>query len=282
MIHNGRFSLPAGTLHDQRAVQRSRARSPAAAVAADRPQRSAAADVDDAAAAGPAVQAPLWLPVDASFVGLRGPVELERAVASITITPVAVVDAGARPLVPVVLAAADYPAATLFFHDEQLYPEPNGFWTHRRARVARHRRRPARTDGAGGVAHASGRDARTPSPSARSAGRAASTLVPGQAVEVELPIIRQRRGAADDRRRLGVFSEGRRSAIRPTAASSASGSKSTAAERRTNTMTTLADLRREYASRALTEDAARCRSDPAVHRVVRGSADSRNCSTSTR
>jgi hypothetical protein len=67
--------------------------------------------------------------VDASFVGLRGPVELERAVASITITPVSVVDAGARPLVPVVLAAAAYPAASLFFHDERLYPEPRGFWT---------------------------------------------------------------------------------------------------------------------------------------------------------
>ncbi len=78
---------------------------------------------------GQQFQAPLWLPVDASFVGLRGPVELERAVAAITITPVAVVDAGARPLVPIVLAAAAYSGATLFFHDEQLYPEPNGFWT---------------------------------------------------------------------------------------------------------------------------------------------------------
>ena len=67
--------------------------------------------------------------MDANFVGLRAPVELERAVASITITPVSVVDAGARPLVPTVLAAGTYPAASLFFHDEQLYPEPQGFWT---------------------------------------------------------------------------------------------------------------------------------------------------------
>jgi hypothetical protein len=74
-------------------------------------------------------QAPLWLPVDANFVGLSGPVELERAVSAITIAPVTVVDAGARPLVPVVLAAAIYPAATLFFHDEILYPEREGFWT---------------------------------------------------------------------------------------------------------------------------------------------------------
>jgi hypothetical protein len=54
-------------------------------------------------------QTTLWLPVDASFVGLRGPVDFERAIESITITPIAVVDAGARPLVPVVLAAANYP-----------------------------------------------------------------------------------------------------------------------------------------------------------------------------
>ena len=63
----------------------------------------------DAAAASRASswQTTLWLPVDASFVGLRGPVELERAIAAITITPIAVVDAGARPLVPIVLAAGE-------------------------------------------------------------------------------------------------------------------------------------------------------------------------------
>lgn len=53
---------------------------------------------------------------------------MERAVEAITITPTAVVDAGARPNVPVVVAAAYYPGASLFFHDEKLYPEPSGFW----------------------------------------------------------------------------------------------------------------------------------------------------------
>ena len=85
--------------------------------------------MDVAAAAGERWQTTLRLPVDASFVGLRGHVEIERAIDAITITPTAVVDAGARPLVPVVLAAAKYPAATLFFHSEQLYPEAQGFWT---------------------------------------------------------------------------------------------------------------------------------------------------------
>jgi hypothetical protein len=72
--------------------------------------------------------ASLWLPVNASFVGLRGPVELEQAIDSIAITPTAVVDAGARPIVPTVTAAAHYGDATLFFHDDRIYPEPNGFW----------------------------------------------------------------------------------------------------------------------------------------------------------
>jgi len=129
VIHNGRFSLPAGNytitvqFNDHAAggalplsLQIGR-NGPSLQTWMVQPQP------------GQQFQTPLWLPVDASFVGLRGPVELERAVASMTITPVTVVDAGARPLVPIVLAAAAYSGATLFFHDEQLYPEPNGFWT---------------------------------------------------------------------------------------------------------------------------------------------------------
>jgi hypothetical protein len=129
VIHNGRFSLPAGNYtisvrFNEHATGGEMPLSlqigrngPSLQTWMVHPQP------------GHQFQTPLWLPVDASFVGLRGPVELERAVAAITITPVAVVDAGARPLVPIVLAAGAYAGATLFFHDEQLYPEPNGFWT---------------------------------------------------------------------------------------------------------------------------------------------------------
>ena len=67
-------------LHDRRPVQRSRAGSRAAAVAAGRPQRSAAATWMLQPQPGEPWQTTLWLPVDASFVGLRGPVELERAI----------------------------------------------------------------------------------------------------------------------------------------------------------------------------------------------------------
>ena len=186
VIHNGRFSLPAGTYDI--AVQ-----------FGDRtPDRALPLSLQ-IGRNGPPLQTwtmqpqprerwqtTLWLPVDASFVGLRGPVEVERAIESITITPVVVVDAGARPLVPVVLAAAHYPPASVFFHDEQLYPEAQGFWTigGRTSRVT--------------VAAPPGQQ--TPvlvrmHPGAKANHVTLSTfgweqhyeLVPGQAVEVELP-----------------------------------------------------------------------------------------------
>ena len=129
VMHNGRFSLPAGT-YDV-AVQ-----------FGDRPPDRPLPLSLQVGRNGPPLQTwtmqpqprerwqtTLWLAVDASFVGLRGPVEFERDIESISITPIAVVDAGARPLVPVVLAAANYPAASMYFHDEQLYPEAAGFWT---------------------------------------------------------------------------------------------------------------------------------------------------------
>lgn len=129
VIHNGRFSLPAGSY----------------AIAIDFNERT----FDRAyplslqiGRNGPPMQTwqiqpqphqrwqtTLWLPVDASFVGFRGPAEIERAIANISITPVAVVDSGDRPRIPVVLSAAAYPAASVYFHEEQMYPEPQGFWT---------------------------------------------------------------------------------------------------------------------------------------------------------
>lgn len=186
VIHNGRFSLPAGTYtisvqFNDRSADRALPLSvqigrngPPLQTWMVQPQ------------AGQQFQTPLWLPVDASFVGLRGPVELERAVASITITPVSIVDAGARPLVPVVLAAATYPAATLFFHDEELYPEPQGFWTlggkpsHVTVAVPLTQTTPVVLR-----MHPGAAENRT---TVSTFGwRRSFTLVPGQAVEVELP-----------------------------------------------------------------------------------------------
>ncbi len=129
VIHNGRFSVPAGTytievtFGDQVpsrptpwSLQIGRIGAPLQTWTLQ-PQP------------GEKWRTSLWLPVDAAFVGLRGPIEMERAVAAITITPSTIVDAGARSRVPPVLSAAAYPGATVFFHNEQMYPEPQGFWT---------------------------------------------------------------------------------------------------------------------------------------------------------
>ena len=53
---------------------------------------------------------------------------MERAIRSITITPLAIVDAGQRARVPEILGAARYDGATVFFHDDSTSPEPTGFW----------------------------------------------------------------------------------------------------------------------------------------------------------
>ena len=129
VIHNGRFSLPAGSY----------------TIAIDFNERTADRPYPlslQIGRNGPPMrtwqvqpqpktrwETRLWLPVDASFVGFRGPAEVERAIANITIAATAVVDSGDRPRIPVVLAAAEYPAASVFFHEEQMYPEPQGFWT---------------------------------------------------------------------------------------------------------------------------------------------------------
>ncbi len=128
VIHNGRFSLPAGTYQievqfNDRAAER---------------EWPLALQIGRV---GPPLQSwtiqaeprqswttTLWLPVNASFVGIRGPNEMERAIDSITITPTAVVDAGARPIVPTVVSAATYGGVSMFFHDDRMYPEPAGFW----------------------------------------------------------------------------------------------------------------------------------------------------------
>ena len=212
VIHNGRFSLPAGSYtisvqFNERSTDRPLPLSlqigrngPPLQTWMLQPQP------------GQQFQTPLWLPVDASFVGLRAPVELERAVASITITPVTVVDAGARPLVPTVLAAVSYPAASLFFHDEQLYPEPQGFWTlgnataHFTVAVPPGQKAPVVLRMHPGATaeqhrHQHVRLAAQLRAGARAGGRSRAAVV------------RQRRRAVDDRRGLGVLSTGRRSEL---------------------------------------------------------------------
>jgi hypothetical protein len=129
VIHNGRFTLPAGTYRiDVTFNERGGEQAWPLSLQIGRvgpPLESWTVRAQP----GQTWTTTLWLPVNASFVGLRGPVELERAIASIAITPIDVVNAGTRPNVPVVTAAAHYGDASMFFHDDRMYPEDKGFWT---------------------------------------------------------------------------------------------------------------------------------------------------------
>ena len=129
VIHNGRFSLPAGTYRiEVQFNDRAAGRTWPLSLQVGRvgpPFQTWNVEAQP----GERWSTALWLPVNASFVGLRGPDDLEPAIDAITITPTTVIDAGARPIVPLVVAAARYGAASLFFHDDRMYPEPAGFWT---------------------------------------------------------------------------------------------------------------------------------------------------------
>ena len=132
VLHNGRFSLPAGRY---RAVALWGARDPLPARA------GATIGLQVGRIGGPLREWPVeptpggtWqqefvLPVDAGFVAFRGSTELERSIASLRIEALDVVDAGARTVTPQVLAAAAYGGLVVLFHDGALYPEPGGFWT---------------------------------------------------------------------------------------------------------------------------------------------------------
>ena len=136
VLHNGRFSLPAGSYRVEVEWAERRVRGPVPiSLQIGRigpPLITWTLDPPS----GDRWQADFALPLDAAFVGFRGSVDLERSIARLTIVPVHVVDRGLRPLVPPVLAASRYAAAAVFFHDEQLYPEPRGFWTMGKRRMA--------------------------------------------------------------------------------------------------------------------------------------------------
>lgn len=131
VLHNGRFSLPAGRY---RVAVTWAARDPLPARAND----AIALQVGRigsplqawtvAPTPGGTWQEEFRLPVDAGFVGFRGTPELERSIASLRVEALDLVDAGARTVTPQVLSAAVFGPVVVTFHDEQLYPENTGFW----------------------------------------------------------------------------------------------------------------------------------------------------------
>jgi len=187
VIHNGRFSLPAGTYAIEVTFgDRVPPRPTPFSLQVGRngpPLQSWMLQP----AAGEKWHTTLWLALDAGFVGFRGPVEMERAIADITITPIAVTDVGARPHAGEVLSAANYGGVMCYFHEEQMYPEPGGFWTVGRQAAVTVAMPAGRTAPVVLRIH-SGGQANTATISTFGWQRRFA-LVPGQAAEVELPVV---------------------------------------------------------------------------------------------
>ncbi|MFP5379990.1 MAG: hypothetical protein ACLGHP_09640, partial [Vicinamibacteria bacterium] len=129
LLHNGRFSLPAGRY--ALAVRWS------AGVDTSRPL-----DVPlQVGRGGPPWQSwrvspvpgGVWtaefdLPADALLVGLRRTPDLLDAVTRVEIRPLTVVDADERPSTPDVTGASRYADLAVLFHDGVTHGEPTGFW----------------------------------------------------------------------------------------------------------------------------------------------------------
>ena len=84
---------------------------------------------------GQRVQREFDVPLDAEFVGFRASRPVEQAIAELRLSPVSVVETRKRMPSGTVLAAAQFPAARIFFHDSNAYPESEGFWVKGRTTV---------------------------------------------------------------------------------------------------------------------------------------------------
>ncbi|MCC7124407.1 MAG: hypothetical protein IT178_06135 [Acidobacteria bacterium] len=127
VLHNGRFTLPAGDYridltfvpgqpkHDDTVgFQMGRVGMPL--------------ETWPVSAGQGAMSRTVHLPLDASFVGLRGSREVEEALATAIITPLTVTPAGERQRTPTVLGAGRYGPLEIYLHDDLVNLERAGFW----------------------------------------------------------------------------------------------------------------------------------------------------------
>jgi len=126
VLLNGRFSLPAGDYGIDVRLDPSAQREETLSLQFGRVGSPVQSWTIPAATAS--FQTTFHLPLDASFIGFRGSRELEKALQALTITPLAVVNDGERVHAPTVLGAARYGHLMVMFHDDQVTPEPTGFW----------------------------------------------------------------------------------------------------------------------------------------------------------
>jgi hypothetical protein len=135
VLHNGRFSLPAGRYRIEIDWNGSRQGEVIGLQIGRTGDPLTSWTVD--AQPGQRWSAEFITPVDAPFVGLRGSAEIERAIERIRLVPLAVTNAGERLRGPAVIAASQSGPAALFYYDLNASPERAGFWVlgARQARV---------------------------------------------------------------------------------------------------------------------------------------------------
>jgi hypothetical protein len=134
VLHNGRFSLPAGSYRAE--VEWAGARSGEIIGLQIGRTGNAWQTWPVEARPGERWSTEFSLPLDVSFVGLRGTPELERVVRRVRIVPTAVIDETRRPRTPEVIASSRTNGASIFYYDTASFPEEHGFWVQR----ARHTR----------------------------------------------------------------------------------------------------------------------------------------------
>ena len=126
VLHNGRFSVPAGKYRVEVEWSGTRANETIALQMGRTGDAWRTWPVDPRP--GERWSAEFDLPMDASFIGLRGSPGLERNIKHISITPLAIVDLSRRPNLPTVLGAAQFGPTAVFYHDDHAFPEASGFW----------------------------------------------------------------------------------------------------------------------------------------------------------
>jgi hypothetical protein len=126
VLHNGRFSLPAGSYRLEVDWNGRRAGESLGLQLGRTGNAWQTWPVDPQPGTPWTIE--FTLPLDVSFVGLRGSAELERIIDRVRIIPTAVVDATRRPRTPEVLAASQSGPASVFYFDGNAFEEDLGFW----------------------------------------------------------------------------------------------------------------------------------------------------------
>jgi hypothetical protein len=127
VLHNGRFSLPAGDYRVEAAFGPTGLSAPDT-LALQVGRVGAPLLSWTVPALTPTLEEVFHLPLDAGFIGFRGSPAVEQRLQSLTITPLAVTSYGQRARAPTVLGAAQYGQVLVLLHDDKVDPERTGFW----------------------------------------------------------------------------------------------------------------------------------------------------------